>query len=294
MAPLVLTHGCSLSNAVLFVADGLDLFAEEGLDVVVPSFDELGGTERLLRRGSGIGTAPFSAALCSALEPDPLVAVAGSGLRGVALVARRKWAEDGALGPVTLGTFQGDPLELLALDVLRARGLPAGRLRVRYLATMAEALEVIREGAVDLVTVAEPFAGRLSSGELVVLSDGTEVWGERFPDTVLVVRRSMLAAHPELVVGVVRSLLRAKAAIEEDPIVALGSIRGRFPGFSTDELVEAVRRQPPCVDISDLTGWFAERWPGIVAAGLARPGPFPAWTLDFEPLALAVASLPAP
>jgi len=294
MAPLVLTHGCSLSNAVLFVADGLDLFAEEGLDVVVPSFDELGGTEGLLLRGSGIGTAPFSAALCSALEPDPLVAVAGSGLLGLYLVARREWVEDGSPLPARLGTFQGDPLEVLAREVLGAMQVPESALRVCYLATMAEALQAIADGAVDLVTVAEPFAGRLSSGELVVLSDGTEVWGERFPDTVLVVRRSMLAAHPELVVGVVRSLLRAKAAIEEDPIVALGSIRGRFPGFSTDELVEAVRRQPPCVDISDLTGWFAERWPGIVAAGLARPGPFPAWTLDFEPLALAVASLPAP
>lgn len=293
MASAVLTHGCSLSNAVLFVADGLDLFAEEGLDVVVPGFDELAGTGDLLRGNASIGTAPFSAALCRALEPDPLVIVAGSGLRGLALVARRAWVEGGALAPASLGTFRGDPLELLALDVLRARQVPTERLRVRYLATMAEALAAITEGVVDLVTVAEPFAGRLASPEVVALSDGTEVWGERFPDTVLVVRRSVLAERPEMVVKVVRALLRAQRAIEEDPFAALELIGDRFPGFTTGELVEALRRQPPCVDIRDLSGWFAERWPGVIAAGLARSGPFPQGVVDLRPLTAALASLSA-
>src|SRR5258708_20260028 len=56
---LILTHGCSLSNLPLFVAVGEGLFADEGLQVEAPYFDDISSTADLLATGvADLGTAP--------------------------------------------------------------------------------------------------------------------------------------------------------------------------------------------------------------------------------------------
>jgi len=280
LPPVTMTHGCSLSNAVLFVADAMGLFADEGLDVVVPAFEALEGTVELLDGPARMGTAHFTVPLLTAHEDDPLVVVAGSGLGGIALVTRADRTGDGTPPPASLATFRGDPLQLMAMDVLAARHVDAASVTIRYLRTMAEAVEALQTGEVDAATVVEPFASRLCTGPFVRISDGTDVWGERFLDTVFVVRRSALATDAAVVTAATRALLRAEATIDQDPATALGAIRHRFPGYDTDELTDAITRQPPCVDIRGLEHCLDDRWPSLVDAGLAPPGPVPRGTVD--------------
>lgn len=278
--PVTMTHGCSLSNAVLFVADAMGLFAEEGLDVVVPAFEALEGTVELLDGPARMGTAHFTAPLLTAHEDDPLVAVAGSGLGGIALVTRADRTGDGTPPPASLATFRGDPLQLMAMDVLVARHVDPTSVTIRYLRTMSEAVDALETGEVDAATVVEPFASRLCAGPFIRVSDGTDVWGERFLDTVFVVRRAALATDTAVVRAAIRALLRAEAVIDRDPAVALGTIRHRFPGYTTDELTDAITRQPPCVDIRGLEHCLDDRWPSLVDAGLVPPGPVPRGTVD--------------
>ncbi|MDT5399151.1 MAG: NitT/TauT family transport system substrate-binding protein, partial [Mycobacterium sp.] len=69
---LVLTHGCSLSNLPLFVAVGEGLFADEGLRVEAPYFDDISSTADLLASGvADLGTAAFTQPLIDAFRPDP-------------------------------------------------------------------------------------------------------------------------------------------------------------------------------------------------------------------------------
>ncbi len=86
---VTLTHGCSLSNLPLFVAEGAGLFADEGLQVDVPSFSAMSATEELLASGGAdIGSTAFTQPLIDSGDDDPLVVFGGSGLKGIAILAQ--------------------------------------------------------------------------------------------------------------------------------------------------------------------------------------------------------------
>lgn len=64
---ITLTHGCSLSNLPLFVAEAAGLFEAEGLDVEVPRFTTLSSTSDIIASGtSDLGTVAFTEPLIDA------------------------------------------------------------------------------------------------------------------------------------------------------------------------------------------------------------------------------------
>ena len=281
---LYLTHGCSLSNLPLFVAVGSGLLAEEGLEVDAPPFEAMGATAEDLASGRApMGTAAFSQPLLDAGHEDPPVVVAGSGLRGVSLLAQPGVEAVQDLVGRVVGTFRADPLELLLHDALAAAGLSLRDVAVEELDSQWHAVEGFRSGRLTGLTVIEPFAGRLRHEGAVELSDGVELWGERFPDTVLVAKRAFLAERPETVARVIRAMLRAQSLIERDPRSALVHARPYFPGFADTELEEGLRRQPTEVDLRPLLAQLPQRWSGLQSLGLASAGTcFPAQAVSLE------------
>ena len=86
---ITLTHGCSLSNLPLFVAEGAGLFAAEGLEVEVPRFTTLSSTAEILESGlSELGTVAFTEPLIDAHRSNPPIIVGGSGLMGITIMAQ--------------------------------------------------------------------------------------------------------------------------------------------------------------------------------------------------------------
>lgn len=283
MAPLVLTHGCSLSNLPLFVAAGAGIFAAEGIDVDVQRFDEMSATGDALSSGAAeLGTAAFTQPLIDASRPNPPRLVAGSGLMGIALLAQPELGAVTDLAGQTIGTFPGDPLELLLHDVLAAAGLGPGDVTIRAFDRIEGAVEAFEDGALAAVTLAEPHADRLRGRGARELSDGRELWGDPFPDTVLVASERLVAERPEIVRAAIRAMVRAESHIHADLPGSIAMALAHFPGYSAAELATAARRQPPRVDLRGLVPTVFDRWDTLTALGLAPGGPAPTAAVQLD------------
>lgn len=270
---VTLTHGSSLSNLPLFVAEGAGLFAGEGLQVEVPTFSVMSATEELLASGGAdIGSVAFTQPLIDSGDDDPLVVFGGSGLKGIAILAQPTVAGIADLAGRPVGTFRGDPLEVLLYDALQAEGLAYDDLEVVYLDDFAEALQAFAEQRLAAITLAEPHGTRIRGLGAVELSDGTELWGDPFPDTVLVARASFLAARPQAVAACLRAMLRAEEMIKADPVGVLDHAVRHYPGYRRDELEKGAARQPPCVDIRPYVPIISGRWASLQALGLVPQG----------------------
>jgi ABC-type nitrate/sulfonate/bicarbonate transport system substrate-binding protein len=284
MSKLILTHGCSLSNLPLFVAVGQGYFAAEGLDVEAPYFDDIGSTSELLASGTAdLGTVGYIQPLIDANRDDPPVMVAGSGLMGVALLAQTDIRTTAELRGQVVATFRGDPMEVLLHDALTAAGLGMDDIDVRYFDVLDEAVQAWRSGTVAAVTLAEPAADRLRREGARTLTDGRDVWGDGFPDTVLVASSKFLRERPDDVRAAIRAMLRAEAGIHADPIGALEHARPFYPEFEFDELIAASVRQPPRIDITHLVPTILDRWPSLRSLGLVpSDAPLPNSALNFD------------
>lgn len=274
---LVLTHGCSLSNLPLFVASGEGLFADEGLQVETPYFEDISSTAELLATGvADLGTAAYTQPLIDAHRTDAPILVAGSGLMGISVLVREPdWSASDLTGR-TVGTFRADPMEVLLYDVLAAAGLGFGDVELRYFDVLTDAIDAWHAGELAAVTLAEPFAGRLRATGAHILSDGTELWGNPYPDTVLVASARLLRERPDAVRGAIRAMVRADAMIQSDLPAMISHAAPFYPGFDHAELLAAAIRQPSRVDIRTLTDSVYARWDSLralrlVAADQAMP-----------------------
>lgn len=280
----LLTHGCSLSNLPLFVAGNGGIFAAEGVDVELVEITQMSATADVLRQGRAeLGTAPYIQPLIDADRENPPIMVAGSGLCGIAVIGRAGTPDIASLRGAHIGTFRGDPMEVLLHELLAAHGLGPADVTIELLPTLDEAISQWRSGSLEALTLAQPYVNRLLGEGAVLLSDGRDQWGSRYPDTVLVASARLLADDPDLVRGVVRSMLRAQDAIRADLHAALECACEYYPGFTVAELARAVADQPTCIDITDLTGTVEARWPALVELGLVdrRRAP-PAHPMDFS------------
>lgn len=281
---IVLTHGLSLSNLPLLVAEGRGFFEEEGLDVEVPQLTSVSSTAALLSEGKAhLGTAAFTHPFIGFNRDDPPIMVAGSGLTGISLLSQPALRETRMLKGRKVATFRSDPMEVLAYEKLKQAGLDFTDVDLRYIDNLAEAIRMFKAGELDAVTVVEPQASRLRKAGAVELSNGTDLWGETFPDTVLIASRSFLAARPAAVEGTLRAMLKAEAYIKADLEGSLSYVRDYYPGFSMEELVIGARNQPPCVDIRRFVPMMLARWPSLQALNLAPEGaPIPRQALELD------------
>lgn len=273
---LTVTHGCSLSNLPLFVAVGAGLLADEGLRVEAPHFEDVTTTAALLASGKAqIGTASFIQPLMDAATSAPTVLVSGSGLMGVVLLSRPSVATTPGLAGKRVGTFRADPMELLLFDALAAEGMAFEDVELIYLPDLPSGMEMFERGELDALTLAEPHASRVRAAGANQLSDGTELWGDPFPDTVLVAAESLLLERPHVVSAVIRAMLEAEQRINDNLEQAIRFACPFFPGYGEAELVAAARLQPPCVDIRPLVPVVFDRWPTLQALGLATDAATP-------------------
>ena len=261
---ITLTHGCSLSNLPLFVAEGASLFETEGLDVYVPSFSTLSPTADICESGvSELGTMAFTEPLSDASRPNRPIIVGGSGLMGITIMAKPENMSVGQLKGLKAGTFRRDPLEILLHDALAAHGLGFDDLEIIYFDDINDALANFDSRRIDAITLAEPHAPRIRRLGAVQLSDGTELWGDPFPDTVLVATAYFIEAKPGLVSAVLRAMIRAEQMIAVDPSGMLDCAARYYPGYDRDDLEAGARRQPPCIDIRHLEQTVYDRWDSL-------------------------------
>jgi NitT/TauT family transport system substrate-binding protein len=270
---IILTHGLSLSNLPLLVAEGKGLFEAEGLEVEVPQLTTVGSTSALLSEGKAhLGTAAFTHPFIGFNRPDPPIMIAGSGLTGIALFAQPSLTDIRMLKGKKVATFRSDPMEVLLYEKLKEGGLELADVELHYLDSLPDVLQRFKDAELDAVTVVEPHASRLRRQGAIELSDGTGLWGGAFPDTVLIASRSFLDARPELVARTLRAMRKAEAMIGADLEDSLSLVRDHYPGFTMEELVTGAMKQPPCIDIRPFVPMMLARWPSLQALKLVPAG----------------------
>jgi len=281
---LTLTHGCSLSNLPLFVAEEAGYFTSEGLDVVAPPFAALSSTAKLLASGEAdLGSVAFVQPLIDAYGPNPITAVAGSGLMGIVILAKPGIDSVKKLRGRRVGTFRGDPLEVLLHDKLAEQGMRFDEVEVVYIDTPEQAYEGFARGDLAAVTLAEPHGMHLRAMGAVELSDGTELWGDPFPDTILVSTNRFLRERPDAVRAAIRAMLRAERQIRQDPVGVLKHVAKHYPSYPREEIIMGSRQQPPCVDIRPYVNVILDRWASLQSLGLVpRDKPLPAHVVALD------------
>lgn len=281
---VVLVHGGALSNLPLFVAAAFGFFARHGLAVEVPRLTAFSSTVGLLRSGAAdIGTTGFTQALADGADEDPLRVVAGSGVLGMAVLGLP--GTKARISDATFGTFADDPMQVMLYDLLAARDVPWASARRCFLPSLAEAATALREQRIDAVTMVEPWISRLQAEGFELLTDGTDLWGTPYPDTVLVARASFIQRAPEVVDATIAAMLDAQDTIAANPRAAVEAAATFYPGFSLDELQAGLLGQPPMIDIRTLSQCIAERLPTIQALGGGANVRDGAHVLDFSRLA---------
>lgn len=282
-----MTHGGALSNVPLFLALDAGLFRARGLALEAPALSGFGSTAVRLRRGKAVlGTTGFTQVLADAALADPLVLVAGSGLRGMAVLGQPGMRAADALCGTVL-TFDDDPMAVLAQDVMERCAVPP-RVTLRFAESLAGAADALRRGEATAITTVEPWISRLRSEGFSLLSDGTDVWGAEYPDTVLVARRSFVERNPRMLVAIIEAMLEAENMIRQDAAEALRIIAYRFPLFTLPELQLGLAGQPPRVDLRGLEDSVLGRWASVRRLAGLPAGPVPAGLIDFSCLAEAV------
>ena len=120
-----------------------------------------------------------------------------------------------------------------------------------------------------------------------MLSDGTELWGDPFPDTVLVATSEFLESRPEQVSAALRAMIRAEEMIAADPGGTLDHAARHYPGYDRADLEAGARRQPPCIDICHLEQTIYDRWDSLQSLGLVpRSDQPPPNVVSFDLLAV--------
>lgn len=282
--PIILTHGLSLSNLPILVAEGRGFFEEEGLAVEIPQLTSVASTASMLSEGKAhLGTAAFTHPFIGFNQEDPPVMVAGSGLTGISLLSQPEFTETGMLKGKKVATFRSDPMEILAYEKLKQAGLEFSDVDLHYIDDLQEALRSFEAGELAAVSLVEPHANRLRKRGAFELSNGTDLWGDTFPDTVLIASRSFLTARPEAVEGTLRAMLKAEAYIKADLEGSLSYVRDHYPGFAMEELVAGAKNQPPCIDIRRFIPMMLARWPTLQALELVPEGaPVPQQALELD------------
>ncbi|MCM2477826.1 ABC transporter substrate-binding protein [Rhizobium sp. CG5] len=270
------THGNGFCNLNLFLAHAEQLAREDGLEiefVIAPSF-----SDQVTMIGSGmvdVGVMPYTSFLALYDAGAPVKVVAGGGIQGCMLVAQPGLDTPEKLKGKTLGTFQLDTLEVMPYDWLKAKDIPFSDITVRYLGSMAEAVEGFMAGAIDMVCVIEPYGTALLNDKpgSVLLSDGIDIYGKNYTDCILASRAELMMENPATLKALIKAMMKAQAMAEADIEATLGKVVGTYYKTSLENARIAQRAQPSVIDMRDQKTFILERTDSLIEMGYIKKKP---------------------
>jgi NitT/TauT family transport system substrate-binding protein len=241
------SHGTGLCNLPLFYAAEKDLFGEYGIDDDVVMTPMAGtGAIQLATGQVEMGVIPYTNAIAAYTRSPSFAVVAGSGIQGLILVAKPEIKTFQDLKGEKIDTFQADTLDILVYDYLKKRGLTYQDVQMQYLGDSVELTKAFIAGHLDAISSIEPYATwakTATNGN--ILGDGTDIYGDGYPDCVLMARKELIAKEPEVVKGVIRAFLEAQYEIEANFEEAATLTSGKYYKTDMTTLLAADKAQPP-------------------------------------------------
>jgi NitT/TauT family transport system substrate-binding protein len=272
------THGNGFCNLNLFLAHAEQLARADGLEiefVVAPSF-----SDQVTMLGTAlvdVGVMPYTSFLTLFDAGAPVKVVAGGGTQGCYFIAQPGLDSPEKLKGKVLGTFQLDTLEVLPYDWLKKNNVAFSDITVRYLGSMAEGVEAFMAGAIDMVSVIEPYGTTLLNDKpgSVKLSDGIDIYGPNYTDCILAARSELVEQNPALLKTLIKAMMTAQSMTETDTEGTLKKVVGPYYKTSIENARIAQAAQPSVIDMRDQTQFILERTDSLIEMGYIkkRPGP---------------------
>lgn len=216
--------------------------------------------------GPQAAVTPFTNVLTAFGTGQSVRIIAGSGMNGLALVARSEVKSIDDLADRKIGTFRADTLEMLAYDAAKSRNIQ-GRVKFIYFADALEPLTALKNGEVDAITHVEPFVSQLVEQGQNALIRGEILWGTDHPDCVLITTEEHLKKNRASLKELIREMLRAQERIEIDLPSVAKEVATPFYQMTPEELVTAASAQFPQVDILDKQAFIQEKGRALVELG---------------------------
>lgn len=270
------THGNGFCNLNLFLAHADQLAKDDGLEIefiIASSF-----SDQVTMIGSGlvdVGVMPYTSFLALYDAGAPVKVVAGGGTQGCYFIAQPGLDTPEKLKGKTLGTFQLDTLEVLPYDWLKKNNVAFKDITVRYLGSMAEAVEGFKAGAIDMVSVIEPYGTALLTEVpgAVKLSDGIDIYGPNYTDCILAASSELVEQNPALLKTLIKAMMKAQALTEQDTEGTLNKVVGTYYKTSLDNARIAQAAQPSVIDMRDQTQFILDRTNSLIEMGYIKAKP---------------------
>ena len=269
------THGTGLCNLGIFLEKERKL-AGEGVDlkfVVTPTNADIA---TLFGAGQvDASLIPYSNFMTLFDNGAPVRIVAGGGVQGCVVCAQPGITDAQGLKGKTLGTFQADTLEMLALDYLRKNGMTFKDVDVKYFGTSPELAAAFIAGKIDSISHIEPYATqvlRAVKGS-TRLTDGKDVYFPGYTDCVLAVREPLIKSQPAAVKALIKGLMTAQAQAEDDREAAAKLTTGTYYKASYEDVLDASQKQPNVVDQRGNSKFILERAQSLKELGYIKKLP---------------------
>jgi hypothetical protein len=152
-----------------------------------------------------MGVIPYTNAIAAYTRSPSFTMVSGSGIQGLIVVAKPTIKGFQDLRGKKVGTFQADTLDILVYDYLKHHGMTYNDIQIQYLGDTFELTNAFIAGQLDAISVIEPYATKAKTAtDGNVLGDGTDIYGQGYPDCTLLAQKDFVAKEGELVKNVIR------------------------------------------------------------------------------------------
>jgi NitT/TauT family transport system substrate-binding protein len=237
----------------LLLAKARNMFADAGLNVEITQFNgPADNLQALVSGGIHAMHNPWTTTMAAyGKGTDNLRIVGGSGLAGIELVAREgsvgnvKQFIDAAGSGLKVGTLRLDTLELVAYGTMAQYGKTYDDYEMTFFPSMVGMGEALASGAVDVCTLAQPYAESVvKQANGVYLADNNDVWGPEAPDCVVTTTTEVLESDAELLTAYMKVLADAAKVFYDDFQGALDDLTPIY-GAPREILEIALKRQSP-------------------------------------------------
>ena len=254
-------HGAGLCNMPLFYSAEKQLFGQYGFTGTAALTPMPADVAVQLATGQvEMAVIPFTNAIAAYTQGASFQIVAGSGVEGLIVVAKPEIKSFADLRGKKVATFQADTLDVVVYDYLKKEGMSYDDVEMVYLGDSTELLNAYVAGQVDAVSHIEPYATKAkTSTNGNILGDGTDIYGQGYPDCVLAVRNEVIENEPEVVKDVIRVFFEAQYQIENSFEEAAKATVDKYYKTDMESLLAAAQAQPPGVDIRDKRDFMYSR-----------------------------------
>jgi len=251
--PLVkFSHGTGLCNMPLFYAGEKQLFAKYGANAEVVLTVPGTATIQLASNQVEMAVLPYTSAIAAYTRSPGFAVVSGSGIQGLQVVAKAGIKSFADLKGKKVGAQQADTLDIMLYDYMKKNGMTYKDVQMQYIADTFELSNAFIAGQLDAIAIIEPYATKCKTATNgSFLGDGIDIYGQGYPDCVLLGQKKVIDKEPEVVKNVIRAFFDAEYEIETNIDEAANIMVGKYYKTDRASFLSAAKAQPPGVDIRD-------------------------------------------